>query len=262
MRITVITVCKDAGSTLERSIQSIVRQDWRDLEYIVVDGASTDNSLEIIGRYRQHISSLTSEPDSGVSEAFNKGLARAHGELVIFINADDQLVPDALAQIAADWERLGGPDVLCGATRYLDPESGSTFKEVPCLDHMHKYMSVYHPSMCATRSAYERVGRYREDFELAMDCEWIHRAMRMGLDIKTSQSVYSVMSLQGVSDRRYREALKEFRRSTIENGLYRPSTDVFYCQQLVFKSMMRLGWFKRLKYRLDSMRQRKEWDVM
>ena len=89
MKITVITVCFNSEKTIERTIQSVTSQSWKNKEHIIIDGKSTDNTLMIIQQYRSNIEFLISEKDSGIYEAMNKGLALATGDIICFLNSDD-----------------------------------------------------------------------------------------------------------------------------------------------------------------------------
>ena len=82
MKVTIITTCLNRVHTIGRAIESVIRQDYADIEYIVVDGGSTDGTLDVINRYRDHISHLVSEPDHGMYEAINKGLRLATGDVI------------------------------------------------------------------------------------------------------------------------------------------------------------------------------------
>ncbi len=89
MKISVITVCYNSEATVEQTIQSVLAQSHTDIEYIVVDGASTDRTLEIINKYKDQISVVISEKDKGIYDAMNKGLARVTGDVVGILNSDD-----------------------------------------------------------------------------------------------------------------------------------------------------------------------------
>ena len=91
MKVTIITTCLNRVHTIGRAIESVIRQNYADIEYIVVDGGSTDGTLDVINRYRDHISHLVSEPDNGMYEAINKGLRLATGDVIGLVHSDDVL---------------------------------------------------------------------------------------------------------------------------------------------------------------------------
>ena len=98
---SIVTICKDAGATLERTIQSVVEQIGPGFEYILIDGGSTDGTLDLLRKWGARISYWVSEPDRGISAAFNKGLRRCRGEWIGTINADDWYEPGALEAVAS-----------------------------------------------------------------------------------------------------------------------------------------------------------------
>jgi glycosyltransferase involved in cell wall biosynthesis len=114
----VITPSYNQGRYLESTLRSVLEQDYPDLEYIVVDGGSSDDSPRIIQHYAAHLSYWTSEPDRGQADAIRKGLARASGEWFVWINSDDLLAPGALLRVAAAAQAPA--DVIAGSTRYFD----------------------------------------------------------------------------------------------------------------------------------------------
>ena len=95
-KISIITVCKNSGLTLEETIKSVVVQKYNNIEYIVIDGKSNDNTALIIEKYKQHINSNVTEIDKGIYDAFNKGLNLATGDLIGFVNSDDVLTENAI----------------------------------------------------------------------------------------------------------------------------------------------------------------------
>jgi GT2 family glycosyltransferase len=112
-KISVVTVSFNQATYLEAAIQSVLDQAYPALEYIIVDGGSTDGSIEIIERYRQRCAAVVIEPDHGQSDALNKGFARATGDILTWLCSDDLLEPGSLRQVAAAW-RLGAPDLIAG----------------------------------------------------------------------------------------------------------------------------------------------------
>ena len=119
MKVTVITVCRNCASTIEATVRSVLAQDYPDFEYVLVDGASTDGTLEILRKHADRISRLVSEPDRGVYDAMNKGVRLAKGEYLLFMNAGDVFAAgDVLRKVAAsadadvvygDFEYASGP---------------------------------------------------------------------------------------------------------------------------------------------------------
>lgn len=116
-KISVITVCFNAVGVIEPTILSVISQTYGDVEYIVVDGASTDGTVDVIRRYAGSIASFTSEPDGGIYEAMNKGIARATGDYIIFMNAGDRFYsPDSISRLFSAPEIAEGLDVIYGDT--------------------------------------------------------------------------------------------------------------------------------------------------
>ena len=93
MKVSIITVCYNSAKTIEHTIKSVAGQDYGNIEYIIIDGGSTDGTLDIIDRYKDKISVLVSEPDEGIYDAMNKGISIASGELIGMINSDDWYGP-------------------------------------------------------------------------------------------------------------------------------------------------------------------------
>ena len=119
MKFTVITVCLNASDIIERTIRSIVGQTYKDVEFIVVDGGSTDGTIAIINKYAQSVSRFISESDNGIYDAMNKGLRYSHGEYVCFMNAGDTFFsPFTLEKVAA---HINGEDIICGIS-HLAPQ--------------------------------------------------------------------------------------------------------------------------------------------
>jgi glycosyltransferase involved in cell wall biosynthesis len=192
MKFTIITPNKNGGRFLGETIRSVISQNNTgvDLEYIMIDGGSTDNSLGIIRRYKQDISQIISEPDRGPVSAINKGLQLASGELVAWLNADDRYHPGALKRVAQFM--AAHPDrALCfGACRIIDEDGreirrGITrFKEaffpissrftIQCLNY------ISQPAMFFRRSALEAAGYLREDMVAAWDYDFILRLWQQG----------------------------------------------------------------------------------
>ena len=126
-KISIITVTLNSERTLEETIKSILSQDYPNIEYLVIDGGSIDGTLEIIDKYASQISYTISEKDKGISDAFNKGIKRATGEIVGIINSDDLLLPGALFKLAECYDK--NVDVYRGNVVVYDENSDSKWRD-------------------------------------------------------------------------------------------------------------------------------------
>lgn len=186
MKITIVTVCYNAANTIAGTLESVATQSHDDVESIVVDGASTDNTLEIVKRYAATLAHVFSEPDHGVYDAMNKGLALASGEVVGFLNADDVYMhQDVLTKVAmtmadpaidacyADLIYVGREQTSRVVRRWISREYEPGLFE--------KGWMPAHPTFFVRKSVYGKLGgfdlRYRlqADFDLALRFMEIHR---------------------------------------------------------------------------------------
>lgn len=126
LRISIVTPSFNQGQYLEKTISSIFNQNYPNLEYIIIDGGSTDDSVKIIKKYEKHLKYWISEPDNGQAHAINKGLKITTGEIFNWLNSDDYLEPGALRHIGKTFSENSKLDVLCGYTHCFYEESGQT----------------------------------------------------------------------------------------------------------------------------------------
>lgn len=120
MKFSLVTISFNQASFLERTIRSVLDQDYDDVEYIIVDPGSTDGSREIIEKYRSRISKIVYEPDNGPADGLNNGFLDAHGEIYGFLNADDILLPGALNYVSNYFDSNPGIDVVSGHCIIID----------------------------------------------------------------------------------------------------------------------------------------------
>ena len=104
--VSIVTIAYNAQTSIENTIQSVISQQYPHIEYIIIDGASTDNTLGIVNKYKKNIDIIISEKDRGISDAFNKGIRCAHGDLIMFLNAGDTVVDENIVnKVVSDWEQ-------------------------------------------------------------------------------------------------------------------------------------------------------------
>lgn len=172
-KVSIVTVCYNHVQFLEDCIRSVVEQDYPNLEYIIIDGASTDGSVDIIRRYADHLAYWISEPDKGQTDALIKGFRRATGAIEGWINSDDMLGPGALREVANFFMRHPQAQAVTGDVKLIHAD-GSTWRiqrQLPFIRFLwlndHNYIGQ--SSTFWKRSLYERVGGLDASFDLAMD---------------------------------------------------------------------------------------------
>jgi glycosyltransferase involved in cell wall biosynthesis len=193
-KLSIITPSLNQGAFIERTIRSVLDQGYEELEYMVVDGGSTDSSVETIRRYEERLAWWVSEPDQGQTDAINKGLARATGDVIAFVNSDDYYLPGAFEAAIGALERSGAPWVA-GAARVVDEHDRPTdevwLPEPPSVTEVawplgrHWWMlppwGVPQPSSFWRREAFDRLGPFRRDMHYAFDTEFQLRLVYNGL---------------------------------------------------------------------------------
>lgn len=183
-RLSIITPSYNQGAFLEAAIRSVLDQGYRPLEYIVVDGGSTDESVAIIRRYAGRLAWWVSEKDRGQASAVNKGLARATGDIVGWLNSDDVYLPGCFEAVVAAFHQDPSVDVVYGDFDYIDREGNLILhkKEIPIdLSVMLFGRShVCQPTVFLRRRVIQRVGLLDERLHYSLDWEWFWRIGKAG----------------------------------------------------------------------------------
>lgn len=180
MKISVITVCYNAQATIENTLVSVGEQSYGQIEHLVIDGASQDDTMHIVEKYHSRLAAVISEPDKGIYDAMNKGIAIATGDVIGFLNADDIYDhPDVLKRIASAFENER-TEVVYGDLIYFygdNPNrvvryfSSRRFRR----DRIKFGWMPAHPTLYLRRKTYDRLGNYRTDYRIASDFEFIVR---------------------------------------------------------------------------------------
>ncbi len=198
-RISVVTPSFNQAEFLEETIRSVLLQDYPDLEYIVIDGGSTDGSVDIIRRYEPWLAHWVSEPDRGQSHAINKGFERATGELLAWLNSDDIYEPGALRRVAQAWlERESDAIMIVGDGRWVEAD-GEPYGLKRCRAYAFEDLLAYYdknylcqPAVFFSREALRRAGPVAEDLHFTMDLDlWLR--MRSQADLAYVPAVLARM---------------------------------------------------------------------
>ncbi len=180
-KITVVTPSYNQARFLEATLQSVLNQGYPNLEYIVIDGGSTDGSVEILRRYAEHLAYWVSEQDDGQTDALVKGFAKATGDILCWLCSDDLLEPWTLKEVAQFFQENPQARVVYGDTTWMDAEGQliQRRKETPFnrFIFLYEHNFIPQPSTFWRRDLYEEVGGLNPEFNLAMDSDlWIRFA--------------------------------------------------------------------------------------
>jgi len=241
LKISIVTICLNAAKTIRKTIDSVVGQTVAPFEYIIVDGGSTDGTLEIIQGYGSFIT-LISEKDAGISDAFNKGIRLANGEVIGILNADDWFEPDTLSLVS---ENIGKSDVAHGKVQYWRGLQKDYLAEG---NHslLEKEMTIHHPTVFIKKSVYDSLGSFKLDYRYAMDYELMLRFYVNNIRFVYIEEVLANMSFDGTSDKNWNKAIKESYRAKTENGLSIITSKIYYWKQVtrtfIARSFTKMGF--------------------
>jgi glycosyltransferase involved in cell wall biosynthesis len=235
--VSIVTITRNSASSIECAIKSVVSQDYGNVEYIVVDGASTDGTTDIIRRYDGSIDYWIIEPDAGISNAFNKGLSFCRGDIIGIINADDWYEPGAVTKAVAAFKDPT-VDIVCGLVQYWEGDKKRFIRS----SHPEKLkigMYINHPSVFVRKSVYQSFGVFDEEYKYAMDYELLLRFKEKGAKFSSLNSVNANMRLAGTSDRNWEKALRETWTAKKKNLGKGTSIDMRYYTQLAKSKISR-----------------------
>ena len=207
MKISIITIVFNGKEYIEDAIKSVIHQYYPDIEYIIIDGGSNDGTLEIIEKYRDNIQIFISEPDKGISDAFNKGIIKSSGELVFLLNADDFLEENVISKVV-NFYNPDNPEILCCKLALLNPRRHKRiWTSEP--DKLNIEMTIAHPATIVPRIFYMNYGMYDLNYKIAMDYDLFLKFKQVGLPFKNIDLLLSNMRSGGVSSKMYFRAVDE-----------------------------------------------------
>jgi glycosyltransferase involved in cell wall biosynthesis len=179
--VTIITVCWNSARTIEQTIRSVLEQTYRNIEYLVIDGASTDGTLDILRKYDAEIDYYLSEPDEGLYFAMNKGLELARGDYILILNSDDWYVNDAVEALVAA-AQYSGCDFVSGMERHVHPNEKTTgLTPVMHFDHsIYFRASIHHETMLVPSKLYNELGLLNTVYRVVADIDLMIRLFEAG----------------------------------------------------------------------------------
>ncbi len=251
MKVSIITGCLNSAKTIEQTIRSVVgqMQSYENIEYIIIDGGSTDGTLDIIRKYEQNVAYWASEPDRGIYDAMNKGIQKATGDIIGIINSDDWYAEDIIEAIVQFWQQHPHTECLYG--NYVSVEVDGN------KEHIKEFsaplvISYPHPTVFVKKEIYDRIGLYDTDFSICADSDFMLRCQCNGIRFSYINKIIAYFRFSGFSQsartgRTHWEVVRSLARLK-EQGLM---TD----NQIAFSE--RILRTNRRKYLLDYLLRRR-----
>ncbi|HEB70225.1 MAG TPA: glycosyltransferase [Desulfobulbus sp.] len=212
--VSIVTIVRNGEAHIRKTLESVLQQSYTSLEYIVIDGNSKDATISILRQYDDRIDYWQSESDEGISDAFNKGILAAHGDIIGLINCGDWYEADAVPRVVAAFSANQDVGVVCGALQFWRGASREyCCGSVPRL--LEREMTITHPTCFIRAELYHRFGLYSMEYKFAMDYELLLRLKRQGVRFMSLTAVLANMQHEGVSEANWKDALQETHRARV-----------------------------------------------
>lgn len=229
MKFSIITVCFNSEKTIEKTINSVLSQKYKNFEYIIVDGGSSDETMNIVEKYKSHLYRIICEKDDGIYDAINKGISISTGNVISIIHSDDHFYNEnVLDRVKKNFEDNPKLDCLIGTTLIKNLKSDYIVRKYN--PKIFKKWMLYlgfsppHPSSFIKKKIYDECGNYKKDYEIAGDFEFFLRIfIKYKISLKTIDSTFVVMSSGGKSSYSLKSNIissKEILKSFKQNKIY------------------------------------------
>ncbi|MDP2232079.1 MAG: glycosyltransferase family 2 protein [Actinomycetota bacterium] len=247
VRFTVAIVCLNAQQHIIEALESVAAQSAADFELLVIDGGSTDRTLELVESFWDRIPDRTrvvSEPDDGIYDAMNKALALADGEYIVYLGADDRLMPEALSVVGAVLRTAAPVDIVCGGCRVIGKGGGWTEPaELLVRRGLPRSAPARHQSIFVRTAVLRDAGGFDTNFRIAADYDLYLKLKEAGASEKLVAPVLSEFSLGGTSSRSAIATAREYRDIRIAHG-----ANAFIERLMLYKSVLGV-WLFALRHR-------------
>jgi len=214
MKVSIITICYNSAETIEATIKSVLAQDYPDIEYIIVDGVSKDDTLNIVDQHKDGIATMISEPDKGIYDAMNKGVAAATGDVVGILNSDDFYAYDEVLSDVVACFKQNQAEAIYADLVYVDrldtdkvTRKWTSGEYLP--GHFNKGWMPPHPTFFTTKEAYQKYGSYRLELRTSADYELMLRMLhKHKLKVAYLPKIITKMRVGGQSNVSIKNRLK------------------------------------------------------
>lgn len=267
IKFSVVTVCYNAESTIEKTILSVCSQSYNNFEYIIVDGKSNDETVALVEKYvKQYKEKIVfiSEKDAGIYDAMNKAVKLSKGEYLVFMNSDDLMCENTLEKIALEIEKNQYPDIMYGdsVVTYSDGEKQieKIRKAYPVitLKTLIKGMGVTHQSMFTKKTVFEKVGLFSLEYSIGADWDFLIRCVQSKVSLVYVGFPVSIFSTEGVSSKVHNMQRHKIRKA---NKLYKV-VDIGLIQDIFnVGTMIQLfigeNLYKKLRFSVNKAKSRR-----
>jgi glycosyltransferase len=257
MKITVITICLNNFSDIESTIKSVISQNYNNIEYIVIDGGSSDGTLDIIHSYSKHMALIVSEKDNGIYGAINKGILASTGKVVGLLHAGDEFYDNNVLQVVSERFNNSKVDLIYGHSIILNKKSKAIVRMNKSPSYNSKLLNLgwfpSHQSIYAKRSVFDECGLYKEKYKIAGDYEFFLRAaMVCKVRIERIDMFFIKFYLGGTSTNSIENRFLSNYECILawkENNLKMPVYTIFY--KILRKIYQKVLWFSGNKKNAD-----------
>lgn len=261
-KVSVITVCFNASGVIEKTIKSVIEQSYKDLEYIIIDGLSTDGTMSIVELYSKHIDYYISEPDNGIYDAMNKGILRSTGDYLIFMNAGDEFIGnnviDQLVYSSGNISLVHGNIIRCFRKRTI--KSSGIYSDKPSLmDFL--YDTFHHQSCLIKRNLFQKYGLYDTNYKLCSDWKFYFDCVILnGVDCKYVDIDVAKFAMDGASTKHkdlYLEERRQYLRSIYGDEIYGYLDELYnYRKSRLASTIMRFRYSLKKNHFLQALRKK------
>ena len=246
MKISIVTVSYNKVQFIERTIKSVIEQNYSDIEYIVIDGNSSDGSIDIINKYRENIYYFVSEPDNGPADALNKGFCIATGDIYGFINADDTYLPEAFSNVVKYFNKHPKVDCILGDGYKIDENDTILRKIYSDSYNLRQYLAgsltVFQPSIFFRKSAFNMINGFNDNNKISWDGELL-------VDFAINKIKIKSVSFKLGNIRIYDDTITSSKtfRMKYENEKKRIYSKIYKKQLLVAKQRLLFNYYRYSK---------------
>jgi len=237
LKVSIITATMNSQETIEKSIKSLINQTYKEIELIIIDGGSDDQTLEIIKKYNKYITKIISESDEGIYHALNKGLSIATGDVIGFLHSDDKYHSSDVVETVVKNFNENKTDCVIGDLLIISPKDDKVVRYYRGSNNPIYYFSMGimppHPTVFLKKSIYEKFGDFNTKYQIASDYELLYRLIvRSGINYHYIPQVFIDMNTGGISTKNFYNKLQLnyeiFKIHKFYGNYFNPVKKLFY----------------------------------